>query len=262
MKRLAYWLVVLCLLLAGCRPAAPVPEAKPVQPSVTEKEAPQEQASQTPRPTETAPEAPIPVQPPVTEKEAPQEQAPQTPCPTETAPEAPIPVQPPVTEKEAPQEQSPQTPFPAETVPEIPAPQEEVEASAATDIPEKGPACVLSICCQKALEYAELDPALRQLLPEDGWLLPQTETPITPGESVFDVLLRTVRQQSIHMEFASAAVYGSAYIEGIGGLYEFDCGGESGWTYSVNGVSPNVGCSSYAVSNGDIIVWEYITERT
>ena len=52
-------------------------------------------------------------------------------------------------------------------------------------------------------------------------------------------------------------MYNSYYVEGIGNLYEFDCGSESGWMYKVNGWFPNYGCSSYTLSDGDVIVWCY-----
>ena len=47
------------------------------------------------------------------------------------------------------------------------------------------------------------------------------------------------------------------YIEGIGNLYEFDCGAESGWMYAVNGWFPNYGCSQYALQDGDTVTWVY-----
>ena len=77
------------------------------------------------------------------------------------------------------------------------------------------------------------------------------------GESVFNVLLRTCKQQGIHMEFVNTPIYNSAYIEGIHNLYEFDCGQLSGWIYKVNGWSPNYGCSRYALKDGDVIEWQY-----
>ena len=40
-------------------------------------------------------------------------------------------------------------------------------------------------------------------------------------------------------------LYKSYYVEGINQLYEFDCGKNSGWMYSVNGEYPNYGASSY-----------------
>lgn len=170
---------------------------------------------------------------------------------------------------EAPQiQEKPETavPPPAEESPssEQPPLAEPEPAAVPTPIAEpepKQPACTISIGCKAALECEHLSPSLRQRLPADGWLLPPTEVTVTPGESVFDVLLRVTRQREIAMEFVDAAVYGSAYIEGIGHLYEFDCGGQSGWIYKVNGESPNVGCSDYPVSAGDVIAWEYIVER-
>lgn len=79
----------------------------------------------------------------------------------------------------------------------------------------------------------------------------------TEGESVFDVLLRVCTEQKIHMEFTETPMYQSAYIEGIGNLYEFDCGDLSGWMYRVNGCFPNYGCSQYTLADGDVIEWLY-----
>lgn len=59
------------------------------------------------------------------------------------------------------------------------------------------------------------------------------------------------------MEASYAPVYDSAYIEGIANLYEFDCGSLSGWTYCVNGVFPNYGCSNFKLSDGDEIEFHY-----
>ncbi len=73
----------------------------------------------------------------------------------------------------------------------------------------------------------------------------------------FDVLARVCREQHIHMEYTNTPIYNSAYIEGIGNLYEFDCGAGSGWMYRVNGWFPNYGSSRYAVKDGDVIEWLY-----
>lgn len=48
-------------------------------------------------------------------------------------------------------------------------------------------------------------------------------------------------------------MYNSAYIEGIGNLYEFDCGENSGWMYKVNDWFPNYGMSRYVLKNGDTV---------
>ena len=42
------------------------------------------------------------------------------------------------------------------------------------------------------------------------------------------------------MEFSIVPLTGGAYIEGIGNLYEFDCGSVSGWMYRVNGEFPKI----------------------
>ena len=57
---------------------------------------------------------------------------------------------------------------------------------------------------------------------------------------------------------AHGSSYGT-YVAAIGGLAEKEHGGTSGWMYSVNGVTPNTACSNYALSNGDSVVWYYVT---
>ena len=71
------------------------------------------------------------------------------------------------------------------------------------------------------------------------------------------MLQRVCRDNGIHMEFSNTPMYNSAYIEGIGNLYEFDCGEQSGWMYAVNGWFPNYGCSRYALKDGDTVKWVY-----
>ncbi len=122
----------------------------------------------------------------------------------------------------------------------------------------KAPACRLSISCATVLDNMDkLDEDYRDIVPEDGWILPPTTVTIRSGDTVFDVLQRVCRRNSIHMEYNSNPVYQTAYIEGIGNLYEFDCGDNSGWMYCVNGVYPGFGCSDYTVGDGDVIEWKY-----
>ncbi len=94
-------------------------------------------------------------------------------------------------------------------------------------------------------------------MPEDGWILQPVTVTFYEGESVFNVLQRTCKQNGIHMEFTNTPIYNSAYIEGINNLYEFDCGELSGWMYKVNEWFPNYGCSRYQLSDGDVICWVY-----
>ena len=123
---------------------------------------------------------------------------------------------------------------------------------------EKKETCTLSISCRTALAHLDgLDPGMREVLPADGWILPAAAVVVQPGDTVFDVLQRACRENGIPLEFSITPGTGGAYIEGIDNLYEFDCGSLSGWKYKVNGVYPNVGCSSVTVQPGDTIVWQY-----
>ena len=118
--------------------------------------------------------------------------------------------------------------------------------------------CTLSISCATILDHMEwLDQEKVELVPADGWILLPTQVTFYEGESVFNVLQRTCKQNGIHMEFSNTPMYNSAYIEGIHNLYEFDCGELSGWMYKVNEWFPNYGCSRYQLKDGDVICWEY-----
>jgi hypothetical protein len=118
--------------------------------------------------------------------------------------------------------------------------------------------CTLEIRCDTLLKNLDkLSSGKAELVPEDGILLEKTTVSFEPGESVFDVFCRCLREQNVHFEYVDAKAYGSIYIEGIGNLYEFDCGEQSGWLYFVNGISPGLGCSGYTVANGDEIVFAY-----
>ena len=57
---------------------------------------------------------------------------------------------------------------------------------------------------------------------------------------------------------ARPSSYGT-YVAAIGGLAEKQYGGTSGWMYSVNGATPMTACSNYVLSNGDNVVWYYVT---
>lgn len=118
--------------------------------------------------------------------------------------------------------------------------------------------CTLEIRCDTLLgSLDKLSEGKAALVPEDGMLLPVTEVEFTGGNSVFDVFRQTLKNQKIHFEYVDASAYDSVYIEGIGNLYEFDCGPQSGWMYSVNGTYPGLGCSGYTLADGDVIVFSY-----
>jgi len=118
--------------------------------------------------------------------------------------------------------------------------------------------CTLSVRCDTILaNMSSLNPDKAELVPADGVIFPPTVVTFYEGESVFNVLQREMRRNGIHMEFVNTPIYNSAYIEGIHNLYEFDCGGLSGWMYKVNGWFPNYGCSRYVLQDGDVVEWVY-----
>ena len=118
--------------------------------------------------------------------------------------------------------------------------------------------CYISIRCGTILDNMdEFDPAKTQYVPENGVILGRKKIEFTEGETVFDALKRACKAYGVQIEYSYNSMYGSAYIEGMGHIYEFDCGPESGWVYKVNGVFPNYGCSNYTLSKDDEIVWLY-----
>ncbi len=164
----------------------------------------------------------------------------------------------------APSAAAPETETPSAPPAEIPetgeAPQEEHPSPTLEDgeITDEEFHCTISISCAMILNNMDkCSPDKAELVPEDGWLLEPVEVVFYGGESVFNVLQRTCRQKKIHMEFSNTPIYNSAYIEGIGNLYERDVGELSGWMYSVNGWFPNYGCGRYALRDGDVIEWVY-----
>ena len=99
-----------------------------------------------------------------------------------------------------------------------------------------------------------------EFIPSDGIILPKQEVEICEGESVFDITLKVLKKNKIHFEFVKTVAYNSVYVEGIGNIYEFDCGEISGWKYCVNSEYKNCGCSAYYPERGDVIEWIYSCE--
>ena len=92
-------------------------------------------------------------------------------------------------------------------------------------------------------------------IPADGVLLAPETVPIAADESVYDVLLRAAQVHRIVIDARGNDSY--TYVAGIGYLYELAYGDLSGWMYRVNGMSPDVGCGAYPLSDGDNIEWLY-----
>jgi len=108
----------------------------------------------------------------------------------------------------------------------------------------------ISIDCKVLKNFSD-----NSYIPKDGIILNETEFAICQGETVYDILVEATKKYSIHMENNGTSEL--AYISGINYLYEFDYGDLSGWIFKVNGVESSVGCSSFVLSDGDVIEWCY-----
>ncbi len=111
--------------------------------------------------------------------------------------------------------------------------------------------CYVKITCKTALESDKLSDSMLKILPEDGVVLDTYEIAFEEGETVFEVIAKTVRENKIHMEYSGTAKI--PYIEGVANLYEFECGPLSGWMYRVNSWFPSFSMGQYKVERGDTI---------
>ena len=71
------------------------------------------------------------------------------------------------------------------------------------------------------------------------------------GDTVMDVFKRT----GVDIDISKG------YVAGIDGLYEFDCGKNSGWMYRVNGKFPNYMAGKCKLHDGDKVEWLYTCVR-
>lgn len=137
--------------------------------------------------------------------------------------------------------------------------EEAAEHAADTDANNSGGTngtCKITIKCSSVLKNMDkLASGKAKYVPSNGIILSTSTIEFNKGESVYDVLKRSCSAAGIPMSARNSSM--GIYVEGINGLFEFDCGGTSGWMYSVNGTTPNHSCSEHTVKNGDSIVWYY-----
>ena len=115
-----------------------------------------------------------------------------------------------------------------------------------------------SIDCKTILDNMDMLATNKaDIVPPNGMIMDSRTVVFYEGDSVFDILKRETSANKIHLEFALTPVHQSAYIEGIGNIYEFDCGNLSGWSYLVNGVSVGYSSNEYIPQDGDVIAWRY-----
>lgn len=122
--------------------------------------------------------------------------------------------------------------------------------------------CVLEITCAEVLSHMDqLNEGVKKMIPDGGRIF-QGKTVFEEGDTVFDVLKKVCGEQNILLDYTFTPGFATYYIKGINHLYEFDCGDESGWLYSVNGKKPGYGCSQYKLTKGDQVVFYYTCERS
>lgn len=135
---------------------------------------------------------------------------------------------------------------------------EKIEEIAASNPPEeKKIYCTLSVLCDLAIKANKLDEDKLFMLPADGIIYSEKMVEFTEGETAFDVMLREMQENGIHMEYQNTPGIGAVYLEGIANLYEFDCGELSGWMYLINDKILSVSCSKYVIKDGDKIEFRY-----
>lgn len=123
---------------------------------------------------------------------------------------------------------------------------------------EKELTCTLSVRCDTILSHMDwLSKEKVDIVPKNGIIYAQRTVTFSEGETVYDLLVREMKKNGIHLEFEMTPLYNTAYIEGIANLYEYDCKELSGWMYKVNGWFPNYGCSLYQLKQGDKVEWVY-----
>ncbi len=162
-----------------------------------------------------------------------------------------------------PSTEKPQTPTkPSTEKPSITKPSTEKPSTEKPQTPTEDDGmieCTIQILCTTlSSDLSKLtNQSVRDYVPANGVILDTTTLQIPEGESVYYALRTATRNHNIQMDAEYTPLYSGNYVKGIGYLYEFDAGGESGWMYKVNGQFPNYGCSAYTVQDGDAIVWMY-----
>ena len=130
--------------------------------------------------------------------------------------------------------------------------------------------CTVRIKCNTIYDnLSKLKSGKKDFLPSNGVILNNVKVELNGGESAFDVIKKACEENvctdnckyckasGVQIEYTYTPAFNNYYIEGIHQIYEKDCGTQSGWMYSVNGVFPDVGTSSYTVSPGDVIVFSF-----
>lgn len=117
--------------------------------------------------------------------------------------------------------------------------------------------CTVTVECKSILNHMDdLKEGHEEFVPSDGYIIKNYTYKAKAGYTAYDALKSACNNNDIKLT-AQKTSYG-VYISGINNLDEFDCGKQSGWMYSVNGIMPNTTCENVTVDDGDSIVFTYV----
>ena len=117
--------------------------------------------------------------------------------------------------------------------------------------------CTVTVECKSILDHIDdLKEGHEEFVPDDGYIIKNYTYKAKKGYTAYDALKNACKKNDIKLT-AKSTSYG-IYISGINNLDEFDCGKQSGWMYSVNGIMPNTTCGNVSVDDGDSIVFTYV----
>ena len=117
--------------------------------------------------------------------------------------------------------------------------------------------CTVTIDCSVILNnMGNLTDGKEAYVPSSGYILKDYSLKAKQGESVYSLLKRACDENNIPLN-ATDSGFGK-YVYGINNLDQKDCGSESGWKYSVNGVYPGRSCDAEKIKSNTKIVWKYV----
>lgn len=117
--------------------------------------------------------------------------------------------------------------------------------------------CTVTVECKSILDHMdELKEGHEEFVPSDGYIIKNYTYKAKAGYTAYDALKSACNNNDIKLT-AQKTSYG-VYISGINNLDEFDCGKQSGWMYSVNGIMPNTTCGNVTIDDGNSIVFTYV----
>ena len=112
---------------------------------------------------------------------------------------------------------------------------------------------VTVICnCKNAVDYGirEKNPAI----PESGIIINTTVT-VKEGSTAMDAIKAACSKADVEITESRG------YIKSIATLAEMDCGGASGWLYSVNSAFPNTSSDKYILKSNDTVALHYTVKN-